>query len=218
MGVLINSYRYATGGGGGGSPLWEDDFNRADEAFSDADVTNLASPRVVSNRLSTTATFVEVGILIDGPTYTDHQWVRGTINVGAGGQIGGYGSFLQLNSTALEYSAVRVAANGYSLRVDTSGGSLGEVYKGETSIGVIAGLSGLVAGDVVEFRRTDNGGGSCDLEAWRNGSLAGAITDGSANLTGGFPGIVWFQGDTTGDPGLTSWDDVSAGDDTWTWP
>jgi len=191
--------------------LWSDDFNRSDGAFSDADVTNTGNLRIVSNTLSTTTNYSNVGPLIDGPTYTDYQWIKATWDLQGTGTIGGYASFIQLNATTLNFSAgSRATSDGYSLRIDS--GSPGEVYKGATYLGALTGFS-PTAGDEIEFRRVDNGGGSTDLEAYINGSFVDSITDGSANLTGGYPGFCSFGAEPSASPGITTWDNVEAGDD-----
>jgi hypothetical protein len=213
MGVLVRPILFLAAPAGG--PLWENDFNAADGAFSDAAVTNTGNLRYVSNTLSTTTNYSNVGLLVDaGPTFDDYQWIKATWGLQGVGTIGGYASFIQLNSTALEYSVTRVTANGYGLRIDS--GSPGEVYKGASYLGALT-LGTLAAGDVIEFRRTDNGGGSTELEVYIDGAFVDSITDGSANLTGGYPGFCSFGAEPSAAPGLTTWDDASAGDSTWTW-
>jgi hypothetical protein len=193
-------------GGGGGGPLWEDDFNRANGAYSDPDVTVAGgSWQIVSNRLTNTTNYATASVRITGPTFNDNQWVRFTWDV-----ADGYTSFISLNAATIPTGGTPAADTGYSMRFDAS--SPGEMYRAGTFVQWMT-IGTPAPGDTIELRRVDVGGGSVDIRCYVNGTLLATYTD-SSPLTGGHPG--WGQTFRDDTQGMTTFDNASAGDSSWT--
>lgn len=172
MGVLVNPYILAVAAGG---PLWSDNFNRADGAWTDPDISISGGTwEIVSNQLGQTGNFGGVRQCTYTGTISDSQSIEA--DFWDAGDTYGFG--LHVNAT----SVADWLSGGYTLRISPSETFY---YFGRAGTYIHGGSFTLVAGEKI---RLENVGGV--VRHFRDGVQFGPTYTDATPLTGGDP--AWF--------------------------